>query len=257
MTKIECEQIGHPERRFFDQVVYFGNKEEIEEGQFAAAHTQYAMEDLFMFRDTRVGFYYNDDLECQREIGQHDLETRILIVFHGHDVKPGVIDIKKDDKTGEWVPVDKDEIMFTLGSNMPKGTPQWSERAGFALFKLRHHAIVYYMPKGETPESIRNDWRSYLMAKIAKKMQDYYSKFSIIPIVQSWDHDDRKDATTMKPLRDLLQIQSEGELPHIFAYHSTSDTTIKYPDPIVNLEDFSPELITSWGEYALMRANMR
>lgn len=74
--------------------------------------------------------------------------------------------------------------------------------------------------------------------------------------MQSWDYDD-KSTTAMKKLRDLLQIQSEGELPHIFAYHSTSDTTIKYPDPIVNLEDFSPDLITQWGEYALLRANMR
>ena len=57
--------------------------------------------------------------------------------------------------------------MFVMNSNLVKANPEWNDRAGFCLFTLRHHAIIYYMPKGETPETIRNDWRSYLMSKVS------------------------------------------------------------------------------------------
>jgi len=64
-----------------------------------------------------------------------------------------------------------DQMRFVLNTNAVKGTPQWGQRAHATLFQMSQNAIIYYMPEGETMESIRSDWRIMLMAKINEWMQ--------------------------------------------------------------------------------------
>jgi len=107
-------------------------------------------------------------------------------------------------------------MQFTLNTALVKGTPQWGQRALSTIFDLRQNAVVYYMPEGETMSTIRNDWRVMLMAKINEWMQINHALF--IPIVQTWDADSKPNMI-VPPLRELLKIESQGELPHLFLYH--------------------------------------
>lgn len=83
------------------------------------------------------------------------------------------------------------------------------------------------------------------MAKINEWMQDNPSLF--IPLVQTWNADELPSLMVPK-LRDVLKIESQGELPGLYLYHTRSDSVIKYPEILHDMQKFSPELVMTWGQ---------
>ena len=47
---------------------------------------------------------------------------------------------------------------------------------------LKQNALVYFMPEGETPETISSDWRTLFMSELSKDMQEGHME-GIVPIV--------------------------------------------------------------------------
>lgn len=118
--------------------------------------------DTYAYTDSRAGFYVNEDPECRKKFGLDPKKT--YIVFMSGEAKAQSMTVNEDYIT-------LDQMRFVLNTTAVKGTPQWGQRAHATLFQMSQNAIIYYMPEGETMESIRSDWRIMLMAKINEWMQ--------------------------------------------------------------------------------------
>ena len=103
VTEIKCDRIQHPERMvdkengsFYNEVVYFGDPKELEDGGRVEALRKLSQVDRYNFDEERVAFYYNKDPECrkQREL-QEDKDY--IIFFMGENSVPYMLDVEKED----------------------------------------------------------------------------------------------------------------------------------------------------------------
>lgn len=67
VTEIKCEDIHKKKRHFYDEVIYFGPKEDFEKNGTAELLPEFSLIDRYSFTDSRVGFYYNNDEACKKE----------------------------------------------------------------------------------------------------------------------------------------------------------------------------------------------
>ena len=67
ITEIECSKIQADKRQFYDEVIYFGPKKDIEKEGTAELLNTLSMVDRYNFTEQRVGFYYNEDPKCREE----------------------------------------------------------------------------------------------------------------------------------------------------------------------------------------------
>ena len=65
--------------------------------------------------------------------------------------------------------------------------------------------------------------------------------------MQTWEADSLP-SLLVPPLREVIKVESQGELPHLFIYHSFSDSVVRYPDIMHDIEKFSPELVMFWAQ---------
>lgn len=63
------------------------------------------------------------------------------------------------------------QMLFTLNTQMVKGTPRWGQRAFSSIFDYRQNAIMYMLPELRTAEDVSGDWRISLMVKINEWIQ--------------------------------------------------------------------------------------
>mmetsp|Transcript_5298 Transcript_5298/g.6503 ORF Transcript_5298/g.6503 Transcript_5298/m.6503 type:complete len:132 (+) Transcript_5298:422-817(+) len=119
-TPIECNLIQGDDRKFYDELVYFGDEEDLEEGGVAHDLNQISLADRYMFNDSRVGFYYNTDPACREEFNLEKDEKHI-VMFHG-EAQPDIRTVDKDY-------IEIEELMRTLQIGVVRGTPQWGQRA--------------------------------------------------------------------------------------------------------------------------------
>lgn len=57
-------------------------------------------------------------------------------------------------------------LIFTLNTQMVKGSPKWGQRAFSSIFDFKQSGIIYMMEEAVTPEEINKDWRVFLMVSI-------------------------------------------------------------------------------------------
>ena len=62
---VECEDIQHEGRYFYDEFVYFGDADDLDYGGNADNIITLSMVDRYSFSEQRVRFYYNDDPLCR------------------------------------------------------------------------------------------------------------------------------------------------------------------------------------------------
>ena len=55
------------------------------------------------------------------------------------------------------------------------------------------------------------------------------------------------------PLKKYLKVESRDELPQLFLYHPTSNTAMKYPEPLEDIEKVSPELVMTWAKSEVLK----
>ena len=138
---------------------------------------------------------------------------------------------------------------FALSTSIVKATPKWGQRAFSAFFDWKQNGIVYYMDD-LSPQEMQSDWKITLMIGIKEWISDNPSLF--LPIVQSWSRDEGPNMR-VPPLRKYLDVKSKDELPQLFLYHPTSNTAMKYPEPLEDVEKVSPELVMSWAKSEVLK----
>lgn len=146
ITEIKCDDIQKDGRRFFDEVIYFGPKKDLDKDGQAELINDLALIDTYRFQDSRVSFHYNEDRKCRSEFNLDPKKAHIA--FLSGDATPNILTVNEDY-------IDLKQMLFTLNTSILKGTPQWGQRAYSTLFDLGQNAIIYYMPDGETVKSIR------------------------------------------------------------------------------------------------------
>ena len=125
-----------------------------------------------------------------------------------------------------------------------KGTPRWGQRAYSSMYDFNNNAVVYYMKDTGSMEEIRQDWRVMLMVEINKWMQHNPSLF--VPIVWS-SNNDESPQLLVPPLKKVLDLADDEDLPHLFVYHPQSDTTMRYPEKLTDLKLVDPTLVMLWA----------
>lgn len=91
INPIKCEDIQQEKRRFYDEFVYFGPKEDLyDNGKFNFV-TDVAIIDKFNFDEQMVGFYYNEDPQCRvdREL---DADKSYIVTYNGYNSVPHIIE---------------------------------------------------------------------------------------------------------------------------------------------------------------------
>ena len=67
-----------------------------------------------------------------------------------------------------------------------------------------------------------------------------------VPIVQQWDYEETPPQGRLPALANLLGAK-KSDIPHIYLHHPGSSKTIPYPEPLTDVNKFSPELLTYWA----------
>ena len=127
VTEIACSDIQKEGRRFFDELVYMGPKEDLIAGGELAFFSEIAEYDSYVYHHQKVGFHYNSDPECWAAHGV-DKDTRAFMSFNGSDSKPGKFTFEE---VKEDLPM---HVAYMMQTSILKGTPNWGERA-FSAFK--------------------------------------------------------------------------------------------------------------------------
>jgi len=84
---VECDQIQHEDRYFYDEIVYFGKEDDLDIGGKADNIQTLSMIDRYSFAEQRISYYYNDDPACA-EANQLDPEKNWIVSFNGHNAVP-------------------------------------------------------------------------------------------------------------------------------------------------------------------------
>lgn len=157
-TEIQsCDRIHHEERRYYDEVIYFGPKTDLAEGGEAELFTQLSMVDRYNFNEQFAKFLVIEDPECRRKFGL-DESKRHIMFLNGEYTRKEVMTIGEHDLSLQL-------LIFTLNTQMVKGSPRWGQRAFSSIFDFKQSAIIYYMDGVSSPEEINNDWRVNLMVR--------------------------------------------------------------------------------------------
>lgn len=112
------------------------------------------------------------------------------------------------------------------------------------MYDFNNNAVVYYMKDTGSVEEIRQDWRVMLMVEINKWMQHNPSLF--VPIVWS-SNNDESPQLLVPPLKKVLDLADDEDLPHLFVYHPQSDTTMRYPEKLTDPKLVDPTLVMLWA----------
>ena len=90
ITWIECEAIQNEDRIFYDQVVYFGEGSDLQEGGKAEVLNRVSMADRYNFDEQRLGFYWNSDPDCRRDRRLNE-DSNYIVFFNGENSIPLVL----------------------------------------------------------------------------------------------------------------------------------------------------------------------
>ena len=247
VEEIACEDIQRDERYTYDEVVYFGDADDLGESGKANLVSTLSMVDRYSYDQSRAGFFYNSDPACRKE---HDLDEdkNYVVYFNGLNALPQHLEWDTDQIT-------YDQLLFTLNTSIVKGTPIWGQRSYSALYDYWMNGIVFLLEKGaiydHDPESYKRDWRMALMARLTEYMQENDSLF--VPIVQ---HFDEEDEDLRVPALTYLLDANEEDVPHIYLLHSMSESAVMYPEKLDDVNKFTPELIMAWAEKAAIEIDL-
>ena len=154
-SEVKCEDIQGSNRRYYDQIIWFGPKADLEEEGGAVIMNELSMIDRYNFDEQKIGFFYNEDPKCPKELFDLD-PTKVHVVFLMGNAPPEVMVVNEDDITLQ-------QLIFTMNTQIVKGTPKWGQRAHSVFFDHRQNGLIYYMKEATSPEALKSDWRITLM----------------------------------------------------------------------------------------------
>ena len=67
---------------------------------------------------------------------------------------------------------------------------------------------------------------------------------------------DTKRALSVEPLRNILKLTDESELPMFYLYHPTADKSMSFPYGLNDPTTVSPELIVVWARVAQLQIEL-
>ena len=76
----KCDDLQADNRRSFDEVVYFGDKADVQRDGVAFDFTRLAIADRYNFQESRAQFLFVDDPECGAEFGLEAGKKHILFL---------------------------------------------------------------------------------------------------------------------------------------------------------------------------------
>ena len=138
VNTISCEDILAPERYHYDQIVYFGQPSDLEEGGKAFNLNWASMMDRYTFDEQRVGFFYNSDKECKEKKGL-DKDKDFVVYFNGEYAIPYVIEASDEG-------LNKDRLLYETTVRVVNGSPRWSSRANSAMYDFYANGLIYMYP---------------------------------------------------------------------------------------------------------------
>jgi len=94
VTEIDCDDIQKDNRKFYDEVVYFGDKKDLEKDGQANAFITLAKHDTYKYVDHRVAFYVNEDPECRTKFQLEPEKT--YIAFLSGEARPNLLTVNED-----------------------------------------------------------------------------------------------------------------------------------------------------------------
>ena len=95
------------------------------------------------------------------------------------------------------------------------------------------------------PQAAQDDWRLTLMGKLVEHNKNHNQHY--VPIVQQWDYEEANQQEGRVPSLAYLLDAKKSDVPHIYMLHPATGKTIPYPEPLNDVNKFSPELITFWA----------
>ena len=191
------------------------------------------MIDRYSFSEQRISYWYNDDPACA-EANQLDPSKKWVVSFNGHNAIPSAWVYEGEDQ------IDLEQLIFLATTGVVKGTPKWSQRSHAAIFDMMQNGIVYMMPDLPSPEELSQDWKVQLMARITEMTQEQDTGF--VPIVSLYENTN----PYVPGLAEMMQVDKES-LPNFFVLHPMTDQLVKYPEPLDDIRNFSPEMMLTWA----------
>ena len=67
---------------------------------------------------------------------------------------------------------------------------------------------------------------------------------------------DTKRALSVEPLRNILKLTDESELPMFYLYHPTADKSMSFPYGLNDPTTVSPELIVVWARVSQLQIEL-
>ena len=211
VNTIECSEIQGANRWYFDEAVYFGKKEDLEDGGIADFFSKASMVDRFNFDEQRVGFFYTEDAECRR-LRDLDVDKNYIVIYNGENSVPFILELGKDE-------LNLGRMVHEINTGVVKGTPRWGQRAHSAVFNHMVNALIYMVPEPLSPDEMEADWRVMLMVRMIEMMQENDTSF--VPILVPFEQN-AENKMLVPQLSTLIEAKKE-ELPNFFVLHPLTD----------------------------------
>ena len=105
------------------------------------------------------------------------------------------------------------------------------------------------MPNLPSPEELAADWKIQLMSRITEMTQEEDTTF--VPIVYVLD----RQSPYITNLAEMMQI-NKADLPNFYVLHPVTDQLVKYPEPLDDIKNFSPEYMMTWARTVVLAFEM-
>ena len=98
MGDVECDYIQSEDSPWIDEVVYYGPKEDLQEGAIAEGVRILAIKELFRYEDSidMAMYSFNDEPECRTSKGL-DPDKKYIVIYNGDFLQPKIFEYGKAD----------------------------------------------------------------------------------------------------------------------------------------------------------------
>lgn len=146
VTEISCSEIQGQNRWYYDEVIFFGDADDLKTDGVADLMNAVSMADRFNFDESRMGYYYNTDPKC-REERSLEADKKYIVIYNGENSVPYILEFGKDH-------IDLQRLFYEVTIGAVKGTPRWGQRAHSAVFDFFSNALIYMIPEAISPEDM-------------------------------------------------------------------------------------------------------
>lgn len=232
---VNCEDISGDKRDNLNTLVYFGSKADLSEDSGSMKYLNDVVSlDRFSGSEQIVGLLYNEDPECRKTHGL-DEDKNYVVSFNGYNSFPSILH-RGDDE------FDAFSVLKKMNAAVVQGKTSFGLR-DVESFQNNQNALIY-MFKDEPTEALALDWRLQLMENIIKKTQFKTKEFN--PIIVRFEEPAEGIEHKIPSLSEMLNIDAK-DLPTFFLVCPAVRARVPYPEPLMDIKKFSPDLVLTWA----------